>query len=514
MIPNETIVVPDIRVFPRDCRILAMSTNENVNVSKDKLAKFELTEESLNSFRKNQNIPINLYNKDGQILIHKKKNPTEADFGKLLKFEMQGVYFLISDLNKGKSAVKKAEEDTSGKNTKLFDKERTTKFAQQSAALIEDLRQTSFKSDQAVFVQNSVNEILTDFTSNPDFESGIFNILEILSVAGVSLESELMTKRTVVAMGMKVRTKKIVNDGQEISNKKDHLNIMMASYLSDVGYTRIDDRKNQPVLSKEDYFSIQQHPIISYLMTLTAPEIDTAVRTLILNHHRPYRGVGVNNNFPDERLMFKKLMSVRDKYSKEVGRERIIQDIEQQLHLQENSVTSASFEEDIAILSLASEYASLTSNQPWRPAFKSSTALKMILNDSFFSYSNKNIRHLLDYVGSSLTNNENIINYGDFVITASVDSEKRAHFDICLVLDVGRYQTRPKLQRICTIKPIFKKENKFKIADFDLSQIRPDRRKAIMDLSQHSGSTRVIYVIDEELNPSLYEAVYKMNLAA
>jgi hypothetical protein len=486
--------------------------SELQQVPKDKLAKFELNEETLNSFRRNNSIPIDLYNRNGQIIIPKKKNPTPDDFGKLLKFELQGVYFLLSELNKGKASSKLAEETKVP--VKLFDQKKTELFARQSAALIEDLRKQSFTSEQAVFVQNSINELLTDFTSNPDFESGIFNILEILGVAGVSLQSELMTKRTIIAMGMKVRTKKIVSDNDKKPYQKEHLAIMMASYLADVGYAKLDITEN-PKISKEEYAIIQQHPIISYLMTLPAPEISTDVRTLILNHHRPFRGNGVNNNFPDPRVVFQKLMSVRDIYTKEANKERIVEDIETQLHQQENQVTTASREDDIAILSLASEYASLTSAQSWRPAFSSATALKMIVNDSFFSYSNKNIRHLLDYVGASLTNNENIINAGDFIITASVDSEKQVHFDICVVIEVDRYQTRPKLQRICTIKPIFKKANKYRISDFDLTQIRMDRRKAMIDLSSHAaGSTRVIYIIDRDLNERLFDAVHKLSKAA
>ncbi|TGL56675.1 c-di-GMP phosphodiesterase [Leptospira ognonensis] len=481
-------------------------------VAKDKLAKFELNEETLNAFRRNNSIPIDLYNKNGQIIIPKKKNPTSDDFGKLLKFELQGVYFLLSELNKGKTAAKLAE--SAKEPVKLFDQKKIDHFAKQSATLIEDLRKQSFTSEQAVFVQNSINEILTDFTSNPDFESGIFNILEILGVAGVSLQSELMTKRTIVAMGMKVRTKKIVSDADKKPYQKEHLAIMMASYLADVGYAKLDITEN-PKISKEEYAIIQQHPIISYLMTLPAQEISTDVRTLILNHHRPFRGNGVNNNFPDPRVVFQKLMSVRDIYTKEANKERIVEDIETQLHQQENQVTTASREDDIAILSLASEYASLTSAQSWRPAFSSATALKMIVNDSFFSYSNKNIRHLLDYVGASLTNNENIINPGDFIITAAVDSEKQVHFDICQVIEVDRYQTRPKLQRLCTIKPIFKKANKYRIADFDLTQIRMDRRKAIIDLASHAaGSTRVIYIIDRDLNAPLFDTVYKLSKSA
>jgi hypothetical protein len=205
-------------------------------------------------------------------------------------------------------------------------------------------------------------------------------------------------------------------------------------------------------------------------------------------------------------------MLVRDKFLKDLSKKKIIEDIEAQLRIQESNVSSVNFEEDIAILSLASEYASLTSNQSWRPAFKSATALKVIVNDSFFSYSNKNIRHLLDYVGASLTNNENIINIGDFVITASVDSEKRVHFDICQVVELDRFQTRPKIQRICTIKPVFKKGIKYYIEDFDLTEVKMDKRKAITDLASQTSSTqRIIYIIDPLLNEPLYNLANKLS---
>lgn len=486
-----------------------LKNNEKVSI--DKLAKFDLSEQSLNSFRQNKNIPINLYNKDGQVVMPKKKDPTEEDFGKLLKFELQGLYFNITDLKQSNSQSGKMSPE---KNVvKLFNKDKTLDFAKQSANLLEELKKETFSSEQAVAIQHSVRDILDDFISNPDFETGLFNILEILSVAGVSLQSELLTKRTIVAMGMKVRTKKIVKDEDNKLNKKDHLAIMMASYLADVGYSKLEISEN-PKLSREEYLSIQQHPIISYLMTLPAPEITSEIRTLILNHHRPFHGTGINNNYPDPRTVFTRLMSVRDKFTKDVSKKRIVADIESQLRIQENQNSNSQFEEDIAILSLASEYASLTSDQPWRKAFSSSMALKIILNDSFFSYSNKNIRHLLDYVGASLTNNENIINVGSLVITASIDSEKQVHFDIGKVLEVEHYQTRPKVQRICTIKPIFKKGNKYRIADFDANQVRMDRRRAVVDLaSQAASSQRVIYIIDQEINEPLFDAVNTLSKA-
>ncbi len=486
--------------------------NPSDRISIDQLAKFDLSEESLNSFRQNKRIPFDLYNKNGQVVMPKKNLPTEEDFGKLFKFELQGLYFRISDLKKSNTQTGKISAE---KNVvKLFNKEKTLDLAKQSATLLEELKKEAFSSEQAVLIQHSVKEILDDFISNPDFETGLFNILEILSVAGVPLQSELLTKRTIVAMGMKVRTRKIGTDEDNKPNKKDHLSIMMASYLADVGYSKLKVSEN-PKLSKEEYLSIQQHPIISYLMTLPAQEITSDIRTLILNHHRPFRGSGINNNYPDPRSVFTRLMSVRDKFTKDVSKARIVSDIESQLRIQESQNSNAHFEEDIAILSLASEYSSLTSDQPWRKAFSSSMALKTILNDSFFSYSNKNIRHLLDYVGASLTNNENIINVGSLIITASIDSEKQVHFDICKVLEVEHYQTRPKVQRICTIKPIFKKGYKYRIADFDANEVRMDRRRAIIDLaSQAASSQRVIYIIDQEINEPLFDAVNTLSKAS
>ncbi len=62
-------------------------------------------------------------------------------------------------------------------------------------------------------------------------------------------------------------------------------------------------------------------------------------------------------------------MAVRDKYTGETDKERIIEEIEKQLFIQQHQLMNVTQDEDITILSLASESASLTSNQPWRPAY-------------------------------------------------------------------------------------------------------------------------------------------------
>lgn len=478
------------------------------SVSPDLLAKFTFVGETLNLFKSKDCVPFDLYNAEGNLLFEKKKHLTREDYERLLKFELHGIFILVSELNRLKEEIRGGKNDKH--NLQIVNREKIEKFTKQTNDFLEQLRKEAFSSSQAIYIQNSIQEILTDFMHHPEFESGFFNLLEILGSNEAPLRSELMTKRTIVAMGMKIKAKNHVSS-EEISHyRHEYLAVMMASYLADIGYSRLD--LNEEVnLTKADYQIIKQHPIISYLMTLSAREISSEIRTLILNHHRPFHGVGLSNNFPSTRSTFTKLMAVRDKYSGETNKERIIEDIEKQLFIQQHQVMNATQDEDIAILSLSSEYASLTTNQAWRPAYNSSQALKIIVNNSFFSYNNKNMRLLLDYIGSGLNHNERIINPGDFLITTSLDSENHFLFDLCMVHQVDRFQSLPILQRIGSIKPVFKKTHKYSIDNFDLSQIRIDRRKPLIDLgSQAAISQRIIYIIDKELNPAIYETAGRL----
>ncbi|EMO78335.1 hypothetical protein LEP1GSC127_2082 [Leptospira kirschneri str. 200801925] len=57
------------------------------------LQKFDFTEEIIQHFKINSVIPVDFYNRNGQILIHKKENADGDDITKLLRFESQGIYF-------------------------------------------------------------------------------------------------------------------------------------------------------------------------------------------------------------------------------------------------------------------------------------------------------------------------------------------------------------------------------------------------------------------------------------
>jgi len=69
-------------------------------LNKDDLERFDFTQEIIDSFHENKAIPVDFFNKDGQILIHKKMEAKPEDFTKLLKFEFQGVFFKKSDMDK------------------------------------------------------------------------------------------------------------------------------------------------------------------------------------------------------------------------------------------------------------------------------------------------------------------------------------------------------------------------------------------------------------------------------
>lgn len=487
-----------------------MTTTESKK--KENLVKFEFTQEVIDSFHQTKCIPVDFYNKDGQILIHKKENADPEDITKLLKFEFQGIYYRKEDTDKIYTGEKSRPTHVYGKPvsfTKLLDPEKAKEQAKAAEELLEDLKRTSFNSHHVRSVQKNMESMFNDFIENPEFETGLINILEVLAGAGVSRQSELMTKRTVVAMGMKIRSRKALSKADEKISKIENLNLMTASYLADLGYTKIKV-PDTPGITPEEYEVIKTHPIISYLMVANMAELDTVVKKLILNHHRPHRGGGVNNNFPTDNFIIKKLTAFKQKYEQEPGKEVAVKDIEKQIHDIISQNHSSMVEDDIATLSLASEYASLTTDQPWREAKDSITALKIILNNSFFSYTDKNIRDLFDYVGLSLSNNKAVINKNDLVITASWDSEKKIHFEICRVQDIDRFQTKPVLERLGTIKPMFQKEHKYILKNFDITTFKLDKRRAIYNLQTAVDPRRVIYLIDPELNPKLYEDVNKV----
>ena len=98
----------------------------------------------------------------------------------------------------------------------------------------------------------------------------------------------------------------------------------------------------------------------------------------------------------------KKLKELIKNYCQDQNRLGIAKDMAEQLGRFKANIQ---YNEDANVLAIASEYASLTSNVPWRKAFSPEKAVKLIINNSFFTYTSRIIHEFLDYIAISLCNN-------------------------------------------------------------------------------------------------------------
>ncbi|RHX87647.1 c-di-GMP phosphodiesterase [Leptospira stimsonii] len=480
-----------------------MSVNSH-SVNKELLEKFEFTSDVIKSFISQSEIPVDFYNKNGQILIHKKSDASEEDITKLQKFESQGIFFLISE--KDKIVKNKKPDAVHGREvsfTKLVNSDLTVALAREASDLLEELKHFPLNSNHIRKVQRGIDDILVDFKSSSDMELGLVNVIEVMRQAGVKADSEIMTKRTVISMAMKLRGMKALNKAESELQKVKQLNVMLASYMVDIGKSRMK-LPNHSNLRPEEFEYIKNHPIISYLMIGNLTGIDSEVKSAVLNSHRTFRGEGLNNNYPSTNMLIRKLTEYLQKYKDDKTKQTLIEDIQRQIHHLLNSTYT---DEDPGIISISGEFASLSSDQDWRPAFDPLTSMKLILNNSFFSYNEKIVRDFFDLMALSLCENQSVLNPGDYIIVVSMDSQRKVHFETCVIKEIYRHQTRPLLERIGTIRPLITNKGKIRIDGYDPHSFREDKRKAIFNLNNSMDPRRVIYIIDPELEPSLFEKV-------
>ena len=54
---------------------------------------FDFSDEFLERLRELKEIPVHFYNREGQILIYKKKDVTDLEIDRLVRFRKQGIYY-------------------------------------------------------------------------------------------------------------------------------------------------------------------------------------------------------------------------------------------------------------------------------------------------------------------------------------------------------------------------------------------------------------------------------------
>ena len=200
------------------------------------------------------------------------------------------------------------------------------------------------------------------------------------------------------------------------------------------------------------------------------------------------------NNYPESRSLLKKLRDLHEIYVNDPARQSLAADIAQQIEMLSTDVP---YEEDLNILALASEFASLTSETAWRPAFPPAKAVRMIINNAYFTYTDRILREFLDYVAISMCDNQKILHEGDFLVVAARGRDEKTYFEVCHITNSTRYQSKPGIDRIGTVNPIIEKSPKWRLAGFDLDTFRGDPRMAHYEMAK-DDTRHIVYAPDPD----------------
>ena len=464
---------------------------------------FEFTDGFLTSLREKKEIPVHFYNKDGQVLIYKKENATGEEIDRLARFMAQGIYYHVRDEGRLKFGETDIEEEIPEglSDKKLISDQYTERLVGTTDMLFEEIKKSSLTSGRSRKTSLQMEELFNDFASQENAMNGLVNILETMSSQDASQEVEMAVKRTVVAMALKTRGMHTASQFKEKQQvKKSITDLMMSAVLCDIGCLHMN-MPHDAQLSPEQMDYIKRHPFLSYLMVAHEPTLSPEVKHNILNHHRPRHEDENDNNYPNMNLLLKKLKELAIQFQKDPTKQHLARDIVTQLQLFKQSRL---YDEDANIISIASEFASLTSDVTWRKAVSPEKAVRMIINNSYFTYTGRIMREFLDNIAISLCDNRKILREGDFIVVGSETFEGSPVFEACRIESVGRYQSRPGVKRVATVEPILKKEPKLGLDGFDLGSVKADPRKAFFELTL-DDSRRILYCVDSEYDAEFYE---------
>jgi hypothetical protein len=257
-------------------------------------------------------------------------------------------------------------------------------------------------------------------------------------------------------------------------------------------------------LTAEQRTHMKKYPLLSYLMVAHEPTVGFEVKRLILNQKRTLPENSVTNNYPEFRWMPQTLQNLVQENDKK-GKKDIAADILRQLAAFKEFVV---YEEDVNILSLATDFAALTTESSWREAKDPITAIKLILNSCYFQYGPKVIRDFLDHISMSLSHNQKIIRNDDLLVLALSMASGQTYFEVVKVIEVGRFQSRALVQRLGVMHMNPLNHDGFHQVAFEVDSFRPDPRKIRINLGQ-DYLRRIVYILDPILEPDLHDKISK-----
>lgn len=464
----------------------------------EELKPFDFSDEIFDKLKREHSIPVHFYNKNGQILIHKKNNASDHEIDQLFKFKNQGIFFDEAEEAKLRDSKKEIENEIEGlSNTRLFDRKKIDDFKDDTDELFDRLKTGAVDAIFAKKAQERVAGIFEEFRNQEDMKTGLINILELLKNDNTgNFNSELAVKKTVIAMALKIRGLNAQNTREAIKIQKMVTILMNSALFSDIGKIRM----NMPThtnLSEKEFDYVRKFPLMSYLMIAHEKSIDPLIKRNILCQQCPLPEENAGNNYPPKKWLinnFKQLMV------KHKSNPNLLQDLAEQIRLINKPL---SFDEDPNILAMVSEYASLTSRVSWREAFSSKKAIQIMVNQSFYTYTSRAMREFLDYISMSLNNNEKIINNGDYAILALNNySEKTMNFEISRIIKSTKFQSIPEVYKIAEIKMETQKRGKLVLAPPTKENLKLNVRRGDF-LLEKDQSRRIVYILDEKDNEEI-----------
>ncbi len=464
---------------------------------------FEFTDEFLERLREIKEIPVHFYNREGQILIYKKENAKEEEINRLARFQAQGIYYNEDDSETLELVTAEEEIPEGLTGTKLISQDYTDELSRDTGNLFDDMKKKALTSQQIEKTSGQMEAFFLDFARQEDAMTGLVNILEAMKSKETAFDVELAVKRTIVAMALTTRgmhNAANMNDRQAL--KKSITDLMISALLCDVGYSQMK-MPGSAELSTDEMKYVQRHPFYSYLTVAHESTLSSQIKHDILTHHRPYSDDRNNNNYPRLATLRDRLMALIGECQKNPAKKHLTKDIAAQIELLK---AYKSYNENTNVLAVSSEFASLTSTVPWRPALSPINAIKSIINNSFFTYTGRVMRDFLDYIAISLCDNKKVLKEGDFIVIDYETADEKHAFEACRIESVGRFQSRPGVRRIATVKPVLTKVPKLRVTGFDSKGLKVDRRKAYYELTQDE-SRRIVYVVDPQFDADFHNAL-------
>ena len=295
------------------------------------LKPFNFSPEIIARMRDTQEIPVNFYNANGQVLIPRKEQASGDMINKLLQHIGSGIYYREDDEDK-LGLRKNANPELEGlTDTKLLTEKRVAEITEATESLFNELKFAAFGAVHSQKMHSQVTSFITDFEQQPDMMVGVINILETVKAgsAGSSDLSKQAVKRAVVAMALKSRSMKAMISKDRGRGSEAVQPVMMGGMLAQIGKTKMNLPEGDKLTQQQRAY-VRKYPLLSYLMVAHEPTVAFEVKRLILNQRRTLPENSVTNNYPEFRWMTATLQSLVQENDKK-GKKEVASDILRQL---------------------------------------------------------------------------------------------------------------------------------------------------------------------------------------